>query len=284
MAYTIEAAIKICKNYSDKKLTRRAAEMITLGIDIGSTTSKCVLMKDGQEIIAASLRVGGLGTEGPAEALAELWEMSGLTADDVDRTIVTGYGRNKYEGADGEVSELTCHALGGRWVFPELRTLIDIGGQDAKIISLSESGRMSNFVMNDKCAAGTGRFLDVMANILRMDIDELDECASKSVKPASISSTCTVFAESEVISQLANGVARPDLVAGICESVASRVSALARRAGVVPKVCMSGGVAKNGAVRRALAKSLETDIDFDPMAQYFGAIGAALYAYRQLSK
>ena len=117
-------------------------------------------------------------------------------------------------------------------LFPGLRTLIDIGGQDAKIISLSESGRMSNFVMNDKCAAGTGRFLDVMANILRMDVDELDECASKSVKPASISSTCTVFAESEVISQLANGVERPDLVAGICESVASRVSALARRAGV----------------------------------------------------
>ena len=258
--------------------------MITLGIDIGSTTSKCVLMKDGQEIIAASLRVGGLGTEGPAEALAELWEKSGLTADNVDRNIVTGYGRNKYQGADGEVSELTCHALGGRWVFPELRTLIDIGGQDAKIITLSESGRMSNFVMNDKCAAGTGRFLDVMANILRMDVDELDECASKSVKPASISSTCTVFAESEVISQLANGVERPDLVAGICESVASRVGALARRAGVVPKVCMSGGVAKNGAVRRALAKSLGTDIDFDPMAQYFGAIGAALYAYRQLSK
>ena len=246
--------------------------MITLGIDIGSTTSKCVLMKDGQEIIAASLRVGGLGTEGPAEALAELWEKSGITADDVDRTIVTGYGR------------MTCHALGGRLIFPGLRTLIDIGGQDAKIISLSESGRMSNFVMNDKCAAGTGRFLDVMANILRMDVDELDECASKSVKPASISSTCTVFAESEVISQLANGVERPDLVAGICESVASRVGALARRAGVVPKVCMSGGVAKNGAVRRALAKSLGTDIDFDPMAQYFGAIGAALYAYRQLTK
>ena len=121
-------------------------------------------------------------------------------------------------------------------------------------------------------------------NQFRMDIDELDDCASKSEHPASISSTCTVFAESEVISQLANGVARPDLVAGICASVASRVSALARRAGVVPKVCMSGGVAKNGAVRRALAKDLDTDIDFDPMAQYFGAIGAALYGYRQLTK
>ena len=258
--------------------------MLTLGIDIGSTTSKCALMADGAVIVATSLRIGGLGTEGPAEALAELWEKAGITSDTVDRTVVTGYGRNKYEGADDEVSELTCHALGGRFIFPDLRTLIDIGGQDAKIICLNESGRMSNFLMNDKCAAGTGRFLDVMANILRMDIDELDDCASKSEHPASISSTCTVFAESEVISQLANGVARPDLVAGICASVASRVSALARRAGVVPKVCMSGGVAKNGAVRRALAKSLGTDIDFDPMAQYFGAIGAALYAYRQLSK
>lgn len=112
--------------------------MITLGIDIGSTTSKCVLMKDGSDILAYSLRIGGLGTEGPEEALEELWEKTSYTADQVDRTIVTGYGRNKYEGADGEVSELTCHALGGRFVFPAMRTLIDIGGQDAKIISLSE--------------------------------------------------------------------------------------------------------------------------------------------------
>lgn len=255
--------------------------MITLGIDIGSTTSKCILLRDGQEIIASGLRIGGLGTEGPQEALADLWKQTDLKPSDAARTIVTGYGRNKYEGADGEVSELTCHALGGRFIFPDLRTLIDIGGQDAKIISLSESGRMSNFVMNDKCAAGTGRFLDVMANILRMDISDLEECAAQSAAPASISSTCTVFAESEVISQLANGVSRPDLVAGICESVASRVSALARRAGVVPRVCMSGGVARNGAVRRALAASLDVEIDFDPMAQYFGAIGAALYGYRQ---
>lgn len=258
--------------------------MITLGIDIGSTTSKCALLRDGSEIIAASLRVGGLGTEGPDEALQELWDGSGLDMSKVDRTIITGYGRNKYEGGDGEVSELTCHALGGRLIFPELRTVIDIGGQDAKVICLSESGRMTNFVMNDKCAAGTGRFLDVMANILRMDVDDLDEVASGSTAPASISSTCTVFAESEVISQLANGVNRADLVAGICESVASRVGALARRAGVKPLVCMSGGVAKNGAVRRALEKSLDVGIAFDPRAQYFGAIGAALYAYRQLQQ
>lgn len=265
--------------------------MYTLGIDIGSTTSKCVVLRDGTEIVARSLQIGGLGTDGPQEALAQLWKDCGLTQQDMVRTIVTGYGRNNYGGADGEVSELTCHAMGGRFVFPNLRTVIDIGGQDAKIISLTPTGRMANFVMNDKCAAGTGRFLDVMANILRMDVNDMDACAAQATKPAAISSTCTVFAESEVISQMASGVAKSDLVAGICESVASRVGALARRAGVGTAaepaentVCMSGGVAKNGAVRRALEKSLGVTIAYDPLAQYFGAIGAAIYAWKQIKE
>ena len=255
--------------------------MYTLGIDIGSTTSKCAVLKDGEELVATSLRVGGMGTEGPQEALDDLWAAAGLRAEDMTRTIVTGYGRNKFEGADGEVSELTCHALGGRFVFPDLRTVIDIGGQDAKIISLTPDGRMSNFIMNDKCAAGTGRFLEVMANILRLDIDDLGAIAAESDSPAAISSTCTVFAESEVISQLANGVKRPDLVAGICRSVASRVAALARRAGVTEQVCLSGGVAWNDAVRQALSDELNVPVSVDPLAQYFGAIGAALWAYKQ---
>ena len=143
---------------------------------------------------------------------------------------------------------------------------------------------MSNFVMNDKCAAGTGRFLDVMAGILCVDINDFEKYAEKSKSPASISSTCTVFAESEVISQLANGVEMPDLIAGICDSVATRVASLARRAGVRETVCMSGGVARNGAVRKAMEKELGVRIEFDPLAQYFGAIGAALYAHRQLTR
>ena len=258
--------------------------MYTLGIDIGSTTSKCAVIKDGTELVATSLQTGGLGTGGPEEALAALWRSSGLAAADMGRTEVTGYGRKNYEGADGEISELTAHALGGRFVFPDLRTVIDIGGQDAKAIALSPSGKMVNFVMNDKCAAGTGRFLDVMASILRLDVDDLDTEAAKSTAPASISSTCTVFAESEVISQLANGVKRPDLVAGICQSVATRVASLARRAGIVERVCMSGGVARNEAVRRYMAQALDVEISYDPLAQYFGAIGAALYAWKQASK
>ena len=179
--------------------------MYTLGIDIGSTTSKCAVLKDGKELVAHSLQTGGLGTGGPEEALAQLWQTSGLTRADMACAFVTGYGRKNYEGADGEISELTAHALGGRFVFPDLRTVIDIGGQDAKVIALSPSGKMVNFVMNDKCAAGTGRFLDVMASILRLDVDDLDAEAAKAAAPAAISSTCTVFAESEVISQMANG-------------------------------------------------------------------------------
>ena len=181
--------------------------MYTLGIDIGSTTSKCAVIKDGKELVAHSLQTGGLGTGGPEEAMAQLWQSCGLTRQDMACAFVTGYGRKNYEGADGEISELTAHALGGRFVFPDLRTVIDIGGQAAKVIALSPSGKMVNFVMNDKCAAGTGRFLDVMASILRLDVDALDTEAAKATAPAAISSTCTVFAESEVISQLAMGTA-----------------------------------------------------------------------------
>ena len=141
---------------------------------------------------------------------------------------------------------------------------------------------MMNFVMNDKCAAGTGRFLDVMANILKLDISQLEVEAAKSENPASISSTCTVFAESEVISQLAAGTNLPDLVAGICQSVATRVASLVRRAGVKEKVCMSGGVARNAGVRNAMAKELGVEIAYSDLAQLMGALGASLYAYDKI--
>lgn len=258
--------------------------MYTLGIDIGSATSKCAILYDGDRIIATSLKTGGLGTEGPQEAVSALWMETGLSPEQMARTIVTGYGRKNYLGADGDASELSCHALGGRLIFPDLRTLIDIGGQDAKIISLDENGRMVQFIMNDKCAAGTGRFLEVMACILRMDVDELGACASKAENPVSVSSTCTVFAESEVISQLASGADKADLVSGICNSVAARVSSLARRLGIIPRVCMSGGVAQNAAVRHELEKNLGVQIGYDALAQYFGAIGAAIWAWKQVAK
>ena len=257
--------------------------MYTFGIDIGSTTSKCAILRDGTEIVSTALLVGGIGTKSPAAVVEQALSQAGLTRDDMAATTVTGDGRTRYSDATYQVSELSCHALGAHLIFPDVRTIIDIGGQDAKVIVLTEDGRMQNFLMNDKCAAGTGRFLDVMANILQIPVDELDVCAAKATHPASISSTCTVFAESEVISQLAAGTATEDLVAGICQSVASRVAALAKRTNLVPAVCMSGGVAQNAAVRLALSEAIGQPIAFSENAQLFGAIGAARYAYQKLS-
>ena len=258
--------------------------MYTLGIDIGSTTSKCVVLKDGQDIVGTSIVIAGTGTDGPERALAEVLKNAAISREDISMMIATGYGRKICAGADGEVSELSCHARGVHHIFPEVRTIIDIGGQDAKVMALNEQGRMSNFLMNDKCAAGTGRFLDVMAGILQLKIEDLEKQAELSKQTVKISSTCTVFAESEVISQLANGVEIPDLVAGICQSVAVRVGSLAKRIGIREKVCMSGGVAQNGGVRKAMEKELGVEILYSPIAQLLGALGAALYAYDKADK
>ena len=256
----------------------------TFGIDIGSTTSKCVVLKDGQDIVANSLYVGGIGTRGPERARAEALVVAGLTEAELSGTTATGYGRNRVERADHNVSELTCHAIGAHLLLPEVRTIIDIGGQDAKVIALSEDGKMTDFLMNDKCAAGTGRFLDVMANVLQIRVDDMSGLVRESQAPAQISSTCTVFAESEVISQLANGTPLPDIIAGICESVAARTASLAKRIPIVPQVCMSGGVAQNEGVRDALSRHLGTEIQYSMLAQLFGAIGAARYAYEKITK
>ncbi len=258
--------------------------MYTLGIDIGSTTSKCVILKDGTDITAASIVAAGTGTKGPEEALKEVFERAGIGQDQIQYTVATGYGRKLFTGADSEVSELSCHARGVHHIFPDVRTIIDIGGQDAKVLALNDQGRMTNFLMNDKCAAGTGRFLDVMAGILQLEIGDLETLAAQAQETVKISSTCTVFAESEVISQLACGVKTPDLVAGICQSVAARVASLAKRIGVREMVAMSGGVARNGGVRAAMEKELGVQIRYSPMAQLMGALGAALCAWEKEQK
>lgn len=254
--------------------------MLFAGIDVGSTTSKYVILRDG-EITGSSLVDMGIGTAGPERAYSEALAAAGAVPEDVACCVATGYGRSSWKGANQTISELTAHGLGNHFLFPDARTVIDIGGQDAKVIELDASGRMANFVMNDKCAAGTGRFLEVMANVLRIPIGELEAMAAQAEKAAPISSTCTVFAESEVISQLAAGTPVPDVVAGICASVASRVAALAKRVGVKEQVCMSGGVAQNGGVRRALEQTLGVPIAWSSQAQLAGALGVALHAYHK---
>ena len=255
--------------------------MYTLGIDIGSTTSKCVILKDGKEIIAKALVQAGTGTAGPKQAYDQVLGNAGLKKSDITMTLATGYGRNTYPEADGQMSELSCHGKGVYFKNPACRTIIDIGGQDAKVISLSDSGNISNFVMNDKCAAGTGRFLDVMANVLQLKITDLEVYAARAKNPCNISSTCTVFAESEVISHLSQNVNLDDLVAGICESVAKRTATLAKRCTIKKDVCMSGGVAQNSGVLNALSKELGCQVQMVEDAQYMGALGAAIAAFEK---
>jgi predicted CoA-substrate-specific enzyme activase len=258
--------------------------MIVMGMDIGSTTSKCLVLEGGHKILGSALVQAGIGTNGPWDVYNQVLEASGLSEDAISCCIATGYGRERWPQAKGIISELSAHALGSHFLFPEVHTIIDIGGQDAKVISLDTQGQMSNFLMNDKCAAGTGRFLDVMAGILKRDISELEQLAAFSKHPVTISNTCTVFAESEVISQLAAGEEVPDVVAGICASVAGRVASLARRTGIKEDVCMSGGVAQNGGVRKALEALLEVPIYYSPMAQLTGALGAAISAAQKMKR
>lgn len=256
----------------------------TLGIDVGSTASKCIILKDGKEIVSKSLIDVGAGTSGPARAIEAVLAGCGKRAEDMTFTLATGYGRNSLEGiADAQMSELSCHARGASFLFPDVHTVIDIGGQDVKALHL-ENGALVNFQMNDKCAAGTGRFLDVMARVLEVKVNDLGDLGAQSKKRIAISSTCTVFAESEVISQLAMGTAKEDIINGIHHSVANRVVGLVNRIGVIDQVVMTGGVAQNKGVVNALQEGLGHTVYTSPLTQYNGALGAALFAYQRALK
>lgn len=258
--------------------------MYTMGLDIGSTASKGVIIENGVTIIATATISSGTGTTGPARVVNELFEQLNICREDIDKLVVTGYGRMKYTDADKQISELSCHTKGVKFLVPNAKTIIDIGGQDAKALKLDERGKLLNFVMNDKCAAGTGRFLDVMAKILEVKVSDLGNLSAKSTKEIAISSTCTVFAESEVISHLSNEISIEDIIAGIHVSVAKRVSSLAKRVGIQESVVMVGGVAKDSGVVKAMENAIGLKIIVPELAQLTGALGAALYAFDEIQK
>ena len=260
------------------------ADVLTMGVDIGSTTSNCLVLRNGSEILSSTIIQAGTGTSGPRRAVEQALSEAGVAQAQIHAVTATGYGRNTYPNADYVVSELSCHALGAHRLFPEAQTVIDIGGQDAKVLRLGKNGKLDGFLMNDKCAAGTGRFLDVMARILELDVNQLEQEDAKARQAVTISSTCTVFAESEVISQLANGVPICELVKGIHASVAVRTASLAKRLGIKEPVVMSGGVAQNGGVVRALEQQLQISLLVSPLAQCSGAYGAALYGWNKSQK
>ena len=255
------------------------SNVFTMGIDVGSTASKAVILKDGKEIVAKAVISVGTGTTGPSRAIKSVLEQVGLDSiSQLQGAVATGYGRNSLEEVPAQMSELSCHAKGAYFLFPNVHSIIDIGGQALKV---GDNGMLENFVMNDKCAAGTGRFLDVIAKVLEVELGDLEKLDEQSKVDVPISSTCTVFAESEVISQLAKGTKIEDIVKGIHTAIASRVGSLAKRIGIKDDVVMTGGVALNRGMVRALEKNLGFKIHTSEYCQLNGAIGAALFAYHK---
>lgn len=254
--------------------------MLTVGIDVGSISTKAALLEDGR-FIRGRIAFTGYNAEAAGRRIyEEILQESGLAEDAIGGIVATGYGRKSVSFAGRAVTEILCHAAGARFLDPEIRSVVDIGGQDSKAIVLEADGRVKTFAMNDKCAAGTGRFLEVMARALEVDLERFGALSLQAESPARISSLCTVFAESEVISLIARGEQRENIVAGIHESIGSRVSAMARRLGMIPPVMMTGGVARNAGVVQALGKALDLTLRVSPQAQLTGAIGAAVLAAR----
>jgi predicted CoA-substrate-specific enzyme activase len=255
-----------------------------LGIDIGSSSSKAVIIDDKKRARAQRVVNMGTGTKGINMAIEQALAEAGITMEGIRYSVVTGYGRMTYKGADVQITEITCHAKGVSFVAPEACTVIDIGGQDAKAISLGSNGQVNNFVMNEKCAAGTGRFLEVMARVLGCAIDELADLAKTSARQVNISSICTVFAESEVISQLASGSRLADVAQGAHAAIAKRVAGMAGRVGIKPMVVMTGGVALNSSLVDALSTEIKSPIFVPEYPQSMGALGAALIAWEKFDR
>jgi predicted CoA-substrate-specific enzyme activase len=252
--------------------------MITAGIDIGSITTQAAVMSEGKirgtRVIFTGYNAEQAGTKVYEELLREL----GVEKFDVRRVVSTGYGRNSVKFMDKAMTEIICHGAGAHYLNPRARSVIDIGGQDSKAIVLDEKGKVKNFAMNDKCAAGTGRFLEVMARALEVDLDGFGALSLRAGDPSRISSLCTVFAESEVISLISKGEKRENIIAGIHESIAARIAAMANRLRIAPLVVMTGGVAKNIGVVKALERKIGMTVEVTEYAQVNGAIGAAFLA------
>ncbi len=259
-----------------------------LGIDIGSLTCDAVLIDEaGQTLAWAVLPTGARNQEAIERARREVLRKAGAGEESIKATVSTGYGRERVAGRHSAVTEITCHARGIRHLYPACQLLIDIGGQDSKVIRLGEGGRVLDFAMNDKCAAGTGRFLEAMARALEVEVDQLGALDPRRDDDLTLSSICTVFAESEVVSLLADGCEVPRIVGGLHRAIASRVGALARRvaddfSGL--KVAMSGGVARNSGVVFALGRALGVEIFVPPEPDTVGALGAALIARERCGK
>jgi (R)-2-hydroxyacyl-CoA dehydratese activating ATPase len=258
----------------------------TGGCDVGSLTTKAVILADQRIVGSALIRSKARPEVSAEQVIAQALSAAKLTRGEVTGWVGTGYGREKIPGVDRVRSEIACHGRGAGWLLPSVRTVIDIGGQDCKVIKIDAAGNAVRFLTNDKCASGTGRFLEVMARVLGIEIDALGELTRKSKAPVTLTSTCTVWAQADVISQVHAGVPIEDIGAGINLAMAKRVATMANTIQPEPDICMTGGVAKNAGVVGLLEKLLGCRLRRirrgDP--QLVGAIGAALIARDRLTE
>lgn len=257
--------------------------MISCGIDIGSISTEVVIIDENKNILASNIFLTGSNVKQTAEkALEGALLSAGLDRDKIDCILCTGYGRHAIDYADVKVTEITCHAVGAHFLFPNTRTILDIGGQDSKVISLDKTGKVIDFVMNDKCAAGTGRFLEVMAHALEAKIDELGQLSLNSTKNIRMSSMCTVFTESEVVSKIGEGCAREDIAAGVHKAIVDRILTMAYKVGLIEEITLSGGVAKNTAIVQIISSKVLKKLNIPKDPQITGALGAAILAYNRV--
>ena len=249
------------------------------GVDVGSTQTKAVIIDERKRIVSRSLTETGANVIRAAESVfAEALVSGDLREEEVEYIVGTGYGRYKVTFGNTQVTEISCHGRGAVHMFPETRTVVDMGGQDTKAIRVSATGEIVDFCMNDKCAAGTGRFLGAASAALDIPLDELGPTALQGERPVKISTTCTVFAESEVLSWLGKGKKIEDILLGVHKSIAARSAGLLRRVGIEDEVTFTGGVAKNAAMIATLNERLDLQVNVSDDSHYMGALGAALFA------
>ena len=285
-AFIEELQVKKGLSLTGKKIIskRKGDTLYTLGIDSGSTSTNAVILDENKKIRAFSVvRTGAKSSQSADAALADVLKKAGLTRDDISLIVSTGYGRVSIPFADKTVTEISCHGKGAHLLFPDVRTILDIGGQDSKAIRLNENGEVADFVMNDKCAAGTGRFLEMMARSLEISLDELGPVSLQSKEEIEISSMCSVFAESEVISLIAQNKEIADIAHGIHKAIAGKAMSLLKRVGLNPAYMMTGGVAKNPGVVAVLQEQLGEKLHIYEEPEIVGALGAALYGLEELS-
>lgn len=249
------------------------------GIDVGSTQSKAALISDARAILARALIDTGANVKRAGQrALDALLAESGVAREDVGFVVGTGYGRYKIEAGDAQVTEISCHARGAQMLFPGTRTVIDMGGQDTKAIKVGFDAEVIDFCMNDKCAAGTGRFLAGAAEVLGLTLDEIGDISLKGTQPIRLTSVCTVFVESDILGYLAQKKKVEDILAGVHEAIATRTIGLVRRVGMEEEITFTGGVARNVGMVKALQDKLGVVLNVSSESQFVGAIGAALFA------